>query len=92
MSYTVKVNGKTTTETSYNAAQATVKAAVNRVAASLREPLRKGLYRSPKAQTRANAERQITATKLEAAKLSFPKAAGDAVGKLPGVLFAIARR
>ncbi|WAX21432.1 hypothetical protein [Stenotrophomonas phage RAS14] len=92
MSYIVKVNGKTTTETSYNAAGATVKASVARVAASLREPLRKGLYRSPKAQTRANAERLNRAVKLEAAKVTLPKAAGDAFGKLPGFTFAIARR
>lgn len=92
MSYDVTVNGKTTTETSYNAAGAAVKASVARVAESLRQPLRKGLYRSPKAQTRANIERAATANKLEATKVSIPKAAGDASGSLPGLTFTIARR
>lgn len=92
MSYDVTVNGKTTTETSYNAAGAAVKASVNRVAESLRQPLRKGLYSSPKAQTRANIERAATANKLEAAKVSIPKTAGNASGSLPGLTFTIARR
>jgi hypothetical protein len=92
MSYVVNVNGKTTTETSYNAAGAVVKASVAAVAASLRQPLRKGLYRSPKAQNRINAERLRTAANLEAAKVSIPKNAGDATGQLPGLRFTIARR
>lgn len=92
MSYIVNVNGQTTTETSYNAAGAAVKASVARVAESLRQPLRKGLLRSPKALTRANADRLRTAAKLDSAKLSLPKSAGDAAGSLPGVRFTIARR
>lgn len=92
MSYIVNVNGKTTTETSYNAAGASVKASVARIAASLREPLRKGLYRSPKVQARITADRLRTAAKLDAAKISLPKTAGDTSGSLPGAFYAIARR
>lgn len=92
MTYLVTVNGKTTTETSYNAAGSTVKASVARVAESLRQPLRKGLYRSPKAQTRISAERLVTAKKLDNAKVSLPKSAGDASGSLPGARFVIVRR
>lgn len=90
--YAVTINNSTTNVNTYTAAGATVKASVQEVVAKLRQPIRNGVFRSPKATARINADRLRTANKLEAAKVSLPKAAGNVDGQLPGLRFAILRK
>lgn len=91
MSYNVTVNGQTTDTTSFDAAKATVKAAAAAFAASLAQPVRAGLFRSPKTTARINADRQRSAAKLTAG-IKLPKKAEDVSGNVGGFTFAIARK
>ena len=91
MSYNVTINGQTTETTSYAAAGSVVKEAVTNAAQRLATPIRNGLYRSPKATARINADRERSAAKLLAG-VKLPKTAGDVSGRVPGVSYAIARK
>lgn len=89
--YDVTTNGLTTETTSYEAAKNIVKAGVAEFAAKLAQPVRNGLYRSPKTTTRINADRVRSAAKL-ASGVKLPKTAGDVSGNVGGFAFAIARK
>jgi hypothetical protein len=91
MGYDVTINGKTTETTSYPAATGVVKDAAYALAERLATPVRRGLYRSPKATARINADRLNSSLKVGAG-LKFPKAAGDVSGKVGGLKFAIVRK
>lgn len=91
MSYNVTANGRTVETTSYDAAKNAVKSAASEFAAKLAQPVRAGLFRSPKTTARINADRVRSAEKL-AAGVKLPKAAGDVTGNVGGFAFAIARK
>ena len=89
--YAVSLNGTNTDTTSFAAATAAVKAGALDYAAKLAQPVRRGLYRSPKATARINADRARSAAKL-AAGVKLPKKAEDVGGNVGGFSFTIARR
>ena len=91
MSYNVTLNGQSTDTTSFEAAKNAVKAGVAEFAAKLAQPVRAGLYRSPKTTARINADRVRSAAKL-AAGVKLPKKAEDVSGNVGGFTFAIARK
>ena len=91
MSYNVTINGQSSDTTSFDAAKATVKAAAAAFAASLAQPVRAGLFRSPKTTARINADRVRSAAKL-AGGVKLPKTAGNVEGSAGGVRYAIARK
>jgi hypothetical protein len=91
MSYNVNLNGQTTETTSFEAAKNIVKAGVAAFAETLAQPVRAGLYRSPKTTARVNADRLRSAAKL-AGGVKLPKKAEDVSGNVGGFAFAIARK
>lgn len=92
MSYAATVNGQTTETTNFEAAKNVVKAGVASFAARLSQPVRAGLYRSPKTTARINAERERSAAKLVAG-VKLPKTAGEVAGSVAGGLtYAIVRK
>lgn len=91
MSYNVTLNGQSTDTTSFEAAKNIVKAGVAAFADTIAKPVRAGLYRSPKATARVNADRVRSAAKL-AGGVKLPKTAGDVSGNVGGFAFAIARK
>lgn len=92
MTYAATVNGQTTEVTSFEAAKNAIKAGVANFAATLSQPVRQGLYRSPKATARINADRERSAAKLLAG-VKLPKNAGEVTGSVAGGLsYAIVRR
>ena len=91
MSYNVNLNGQTTEITSFEAAKNLVKAGVVAFAETLAQPVRAGLYRSPKTTARINADRVRSAAKL-AGGVKLPKTTGDVSGNVGGFSFSIARK
>lgn len=91
MSYIVNVNGKSFEAKSYDAAKSTLKSVISELAVKMAEPVRSGLYRSPKAVLRVNDDRIRSAAKLVTG-VKFPKTAGEVSGKISGVHYAIARK
>ncbi len=91
MSYSVTTNGQTTDTTSFDAAKNVVKAGVASFAETLAKPVPLGVYRSPKATARINADRVRSAAKL-AAGVKLPKKAEDVSGNVGGFAYAIARK
>lgn len=89
--YDVTINGKTTDTTSFAAAKEVVKTAAYNLTESLAKPVRKGLYRSPKATARINNDRLLSSLKVGSG-LKLPKNAGDVSGKVGPLAFAIARK
>lgn len=91
MSYTATVNGQSTDTTSFDAAKGVIKAGIATLAERLAQPVRAGLYRSPKTTARINADRERSAAKLTAG-VKLPKKAEDVSGVVGGVPFAIVRK
>jgi hypothetical protein len=91
MSYNVTLNGQSTDTTSFEAAKNIVKAGIATFAESIAKPVRAGLYRSPKATARVNADRVRSAAKL-ASGVKLPKTTGDVSGNVGGFAFSIARK
>lgn len=91
MSYNVTINGQSSDTTSFEAAKNVVKSGAARFAEVLAQPVRNGLYRSPKVTARINADRVRSAAKL-ASGVKLPKKAEDVSGNVGGFAFAIARK
>lgn len=91
MAYSVTINGKTTDTTSFEAAKNNVKDSVVAFAGRIAQPVRNGLYRSPKTTARINAERVLSARKL-AAGVKLPRKAEDVAGNVGGLAFSIVRK
>lgn len=89
--YQTTVNGNTTNTTSFEAAKNVVKAGVASFAERLAQPVRVGLYRSPKATARINSDRARSAAKLVSG-IKLPKKAEDVGGNVGGCTFAIVRK
>ncbi|QDJ96211.1 hypothetical protein Xoosp13_24 [Xanthomonas phage Xoo-sp13] len=89
--YDVTINNKSTDTTSFAAAKEVVKTAAYNLAESLAKPVRNGLYRSPKATARINADRVRSSLKVGAG-LKLPKTASDVSGKVGPLNFAITRK
>lgn len=89
--YDVTLNGKTIDTTSFDAAKNAVKAEAVEYAAKLAQPVRNGLYRSPKATARVNADRARSAAKLLNG-IKLPKKVENVSGNVGGFSFAITRR
>lgn len=91
MSYDITVNGQTSNATSYDAAKNAVLNAAYNLAESLAQPIRNGVYRSPKVTARVNADRLNSSIKVGSG-IKFPKAAGSVSGKVGPLSYSITRK
>lgn len=88
--YKIAINGNTVQESSFASVKRFLDGMVQRRIASLRTPIRQGVYRSPKVTSRLNAERLSMADRL-ADGIKYPKTAQAFAGSIGGISFAVSK-